>query len=187
MRPPPRCCSAIAECLNIDSGYCRIVSGRCFKAVYLFEVCHNKKSSLFITFASRRKAVCSGIGDPVFVPAVDSGDGIHLPLMVVFCFRLCLLVHIVHRSGRTPLLPLYALLLFKEPSELTLRTLLAFDELGVSRCTPNVFQALVLSRFFHAVVMYFTSSASFDQYSQLLIEIKPISCESSMKNRSSLQ
>ena len=129
----------------------------------------------------------SGIGDPVFVPAVDSGDGIHLPLMVVFCFRLCLLVHIVHRSGRTPLLPLYALLLFKEPSELTLRTLLAFDELGVSRCTPNVFQALVLSRFFHAVVMYFTSSASFDQYSQLLIEIKPISCESSMKNRGSLQ
>lgn len=61
------------------------------------------------------------------------------------------------------------------------------NELGVSRCTPNVFQALVLSRFFHAVVMYFTSSASFDQYSQLLIEIKPISCESSMKNRSSLQ
>ena len=155
--------------------------------MYLFKVCRNKKSSLFITFASRRKAVCSGIGDPVFVPAVDSGDGIHLPLMVVFCFRLCLLVHIVHRSGRTPLLPLYALLLFKEPSELTLRTLLAFDELGVSRCTPNVFQALVLSRFFHAVVMYFTSSASFDQYSQLLIEIKPISCESSMKNRSSLQ
>ena len=58
---------------------------------------------------------------------MDSGDGIHLPLMVVFCFRLCLLVHIVHRSGRTPLLPLYALLLFKEPSELTLRTLYELD------------------------------------------------------------
>lgn len=59
-----------------------------FEAVYLFKICHNKKSSLFITFASRPKAVCSGIGDPVFVPAVDSGDGIHLPLMMVFCFRL---------------------------------------------------------------------------------------------------
>lgn len=131
---------------------------------------------------------CSGIGNPVFVPAVDS-RGRETPsfdggTLLSAC---SLLDRVIHRSGRTPLLPLYALLLFKEPSELTLRTLLAFDELGVSRCTPNVFQALVLSRFFHAVVMYFTSSASFDQYSQLLIEIKPISCESSMKNRSSLQ
>lgn len=44
-------------------------------------------SSLCVAFAFRR-AECSGIGDPVFAPVVDRGGGIHLPLMVVFCFRL---------------------------------------------------------------------------------------------------
>lgn len=33
-----------------------------------------------------------------------------------------------HQSGRTPLVPLNALSLFNEPSELTLRTLYEFDE-----------------------------------------------------------
>ncbi len=40
----------------------------------------------------------------------------------------------IHRSGRAPLLPLYALLLFNAPEELTLRTLY---ELDATRHTPR--------------------------------------------------
>lgn len=126
----------------------------------------------------------------MFVPAVDRGDGIRLPLMMIFSFRPCgLLNRKFHQSGRTPMLPLYALLLFNAPDVLTLRTLYEFAAFGVIcyKVYPKRFYALVLSRFFHAAVMYFTSSASFDQYSQLFIEIKPISCESSIKKRSSSQ
>lgn len=66
------------------------------------------------------------------------------------------------------------------------------DVVGVRRIRrnkayPERFYPLALSRFFHAAIMYFTSTAIFDQYSQLLVEMNVISCESSMKNRSSLQ
>lgn len=45
---------------------------------------------------------------------------------------------LAHQSGRTPLVPLYALLLFNVPSELTLRTLYEFDELGGNRAYPMI-------------------------------------------------
>lgn len=155
------------------------------------------KKLLAVRNLGHARGQCSGISNLVFIPAVDSREGKHLPLLVVHSFQPCgLLGQAFHRSGRTPLLPLYALLLFSAPEELTLRTLYELPEFGgggvqgkkkPTRHSPNGFQALVLSRFFHAATMYFTSRASFDQYSQLFIEIKPISCESSMKNRSSLQ
>ena len=55
-----------------------------------------------------------------------------LPLIVVLCFQpFGLLNRGFHQSGRTPLLPLYALLLLKLPSELTFRTLFALPAFGV--------------------------------------------------------
>lgn len=42
------------------------------------------------------------------------------------------------KSGRTPLLPFHALLLFRLPSELTLRTLFALPAFGVFRPYPNI-------------------------------------------------
>lgn len=156
------------------------------------------KNLLAVYNLGHTRGQCSGIGNPVFVPAVDS-RGRETPsfdggTLLSACG---LLDRVIHRSGRTPLLPLYALLLFNAPEVLTLRTLYELPEFGggagrrrkenLQGVPQTVFYTLALSRFFHAAIMYFTSRASFDQYSQLFIEIKPISCESSIKNRSSLQ
>lgn len=141
---------------------------------------------------------CSGIGNPVFVPAVDSRgretpsfDGgtllsacgllgssdppkrTHAPVAVVRVVvvqrpRSVDIAHIVRVAG-----------IRRRGGQKAKRK--------PTRRSPNGFYTLALSRFFHAAIMYFTSRASFDQYSQLFIEIKPISCESSIKNRSSLQ
>lgn len=50
------------------------------------------------------------------------------PLIVVLCFQpLAYSFAVFHQSGRTPLLPLYALFQFIAPEELTLRTLYELD------------------------------------------------------------
>lgn len=75
-----------------------------------------------------------------------------------------------HQSGRTPLLPLYALLLFKLPSELTLRTLYEFDELGGAEHTLRdvlnqpLWLLFRLSLFLQAAVIRLTSTTSPLQY-----------------------
>ena len=85
-------------------------------------------------------------------------------------------------AGRTPLLPLYALLLLSVPSEFTLRTLFEFDAFGErtthnkSRCrTRNTpmkrRQPFGLNRaasfFRHEAVRFLTSSIFFVQSSHL--------------------
>ena len=125
---------------------------------------------------------CSGIGNPVFVPAVDS-RGRETPsfdggTLLSACG---LLDRVIHRSGRPPLLPLYALLLLSVPSEFTLRTLFEFDAFGEctthnkSRCrTRNTpmkrRQPFGLNRaasfFRHEAVRFLTSSIFFVQSSQ---------------------
>jgi len=64
----------------------------------------------------------------------------YFPLIVVLCFQpFGLLNRGFHQSGRTPLLPLYALLLFNAPEELTLRTLYELDATKrTPRKTPGV-------------------------------------------------
>ena len=89
------------------------------------------KKLLAVRNLCHARGQCFGISNLVFIPAVDSREGKHLPLLVVHCFQPCgLLGQAFHRSGRTPLLPLYALLLFNAPEELTLRTLYELPEFG---------------------------------------------------------
>ena len=93
------------------------------------------KNLLAVYNLGHARGQCSGIGNPVFVPAVDS-RGRETPsfdggTLLSACG---LLDRVIHRSGRTPLLPLYALLLFSAPEELTLRTLYELPEFGGGAC-----------------------------------------------------
>ena len=64
----------------------------------------------------------------VYRRAVTAAEGCGFPLIVVLCFQpLAYSFAVFHQSGRTPLLPLYALFQFIAPEELTLRTLYEFD------------------------------------------------------------
>ena len=89
------------------------------------------KNLLAVYNLGHTRGQCSGIGNPVFVPAVDS-RGRETPsfdggTLLSACG---LLDRVIHRSGRTPLLPLYAFLLFNAPEVLTLRTLYELPEFG---------------------------------------------------------
>lgn len=87
--------------------------------------------------AAGRKLVPVGLASPILYlpPPSHCGGGIHLPLIVGLCFRLLAYsIAEIHQSGRTPLLPLYALFQFIAPEELTLRTLY---ELDATRHTPK--------------------------------------------------
>ena len=91
--------------------------------------------------APGRKLVPVGLASPILcLPSrCHRGGGMRLPLIVVLCFQpLAYSFAVFHQSGRTPLLPLYALFQFIAPEELTLRTLYEFDATSrTPRKTPR--------------------------------------------------
>ena len=91
--------------------------------------------------APGRKLVPVGLASPILcLPSrCHRGGGMRFPLIVVLCFQpLAYSFAVFHQSGRTPLLPLYALFQFIAPEELTLRTLYEFDATSrTPRKTPR--------------------------------------------------
>ena len=91
--------------------------------------------------APGRKLVPVGLASPILcLPShCHRGGWMRLPLIVVLCFQpLAYSFAGFHQSGRTPLLPLYALFQFIAPEELTLRTLYEFDATSrAPRKTPR--------------------------------------------------